>query len=163
MEERAEKLKEDKQITYYFSCDLDLRIQKNQDFAKLWLKKGEIHDKDREEFEVKFDRDDFEKLEELLKLLGYEVTVKWYRKRSRFDWNGFEVCIDYTPGYGRIIEIEKMCKKGKEGEVYEELQEALEELGVKKTSKEKFDEKFRHYRNNWKDILKEKDLGEFEI
>lgn len=162
MEEGAEKVKEDRQITYYFSSDADLRIQKNKGYAKLWLKGGEIHDRDREELEVKFDREDFEKLEKILKVLGYDVEIKWYRKRHKFDWNGFEVCIDHTPGYGRIVEIEKMCEKGEEDETHRELEEALEKLGIEPTPKEKFDEKFRHYRNNWQDILQKKDLSDFK-
>lgn len=162
MERKGEKVKEDGQITYHYDGGVDLRIQKNNDFAKLWLKKGEMHDKAREEFEVKFDRSDFEVLAEMLKVLDYEIESKWYRKRCKFNWNSFEVCIDHTPGYGRIIEIEKICEEGEEKEVYEKLGKALEELGIDKTPKEKFDERFRHYKNNWEKILREKDLSEFQ-
>ncbi|MFP4633997.1 MAG: CYTH domain-containing protein [Candidatus Aenigmatarchaeota archaeon] len=161
MERKGRKIKEDIQVTYYFSGERDLRIQKNMKFAKLWLKGGEIHDKSREELEVKFDRDDFEKLEKLLKMMGHKIEIKWYRKRNQFDWNGFKVCIDHTPGYGRIIEIEKMCEKDEEGEVYERALEALEKLNVEKTPKEKFDEKYEHYKNNWQEILAGKDLSQF--
>ena len=158
MEEKGEKVKEDKQITYYFSGDEDLRIQKNNSFAKLWMKGGDIHDDDREEFEVEFDRDDFQTLKEILEALGYEVEIKWYRKRHKFRWKGFDVCVDYTPGYGRIVEIEKLCEEGDEEGKYGELLDALEELGVEETPDEEFDEAYERYKNNWKDILKERDL-----
>lgn len=163
MEEKGEKLKEDKQITFYFSGEKDLRIQKNTEFAKLWFKGGEIHDDHREEIEVKFDREDFSQLQKLLLMMGYEVDIKWYRKRHKFEWNGFEVCIDHTPGYAHIIEIEKMCEEGEEEEVHEKLVEALRELGVEKTPKDRFDEKYQNYKENWGDILQEKDLSSFSF
>ena len=65
----AKLIKEDYQETFYFDSDKDLRIQKNNLFSKIWFKKGEMHDDWREEVEVKFDRDDFEKLEEVLVLM----------------------------------------------------------------------------------------------
>lgn len=161
LKERAEKVKYDRQITYYFSGDRDLRIQKNMDFAKLWLKTGEIHEREREELEVRFDREDFRTLEKLLELLGYEVEIKWYRERHRFRWNGLEICVDHTPGYGRIIEIEKMCEKGEEEKVHERLCKALREFGVEETPKEIFDERYEDYRDNWSDILEDRDLSSF--
>ncbi|MFP4045558.1 MAG: CYTH domain-containing protein [Candidatus Aenigmatarchaeota archaeon] len=162
LENIAEKVNEDTQITYYFSGEQDLRIQKNNQFAKLWLKGGQIHDKQREELEVRFDREDFGELEKLLKMLGYGVEIKWYRKRHKFEWNGYEVCVDHTPGYGRIVEIEKMCEEDEEGEIYQELLDALEELDVEKTPKEKFDKRYQTYKNNWQEILEEKDLSSFQ-
>jgi uncharacterized protein YjbK len=35
----ARFLKEDNQVTYYFSGPHDLRIQKNEYYAKIWMKK----------------------------------------------------------------------------------------------------------------------------
>jgi len=58
----AEFVKEDYQETYYFDSDADLRIQKNNFFSKIWLKKGKIHDDFREEVEIKFKREDFKNL-----------------------------------------------------------------------------------------------------
>jgi adenylate cyclase class IV len=52
-----------------------LRIQKNSQFAKLWLKTGKIHNDCREELEIRFNRDDFDNLEKLLLKLGYQVIV----------------------------------------------------------------------------------------
>ncbi len=49
----------DNQTTYYFDTKTDLRIQKNDFFSKIWLKKGKIHDDAREEIEIKFRKEDF--------------------------------------------------------------------------------------------------------
>jgi predicted adenylyl cyclase CyaB len=103
----AKPLGEDYQETHYLDREGTLRIQRNNNFSKIWLKKGKLHDEQREEMEVRFDRNDFEKLENLLLSLGYKVCAKWFRKRNSFDWNGVNVMVDYTKGYGYILELEK--------------------------------------------------------
>ena len=52
----AEPHNEDYQETFYFDCNEDLRIQRNNNFSKIWLKKGKIHEDFREEIEIKFER-----------------------------------------------------------------------------------------------------------
>lgn len=156
MEKNAKSSEDDYQITYYFKGPADLRIQRNNKFAKLWLKKGKIHDKHREEMEVKFDREDFKELEKLLKALGYDVEIKWFRQRNRFQWDGMKVTIDYTKGYGHIIELEKIAKKEEEKDkIYEELKEKLKSLGVEISPREKFEERFKHYKKNWRSLVEE--------
>lgn len=96
--EKASLIKEDYQETFYFDCDEDLRIQKNNFFSKIWMKKGKIHDDSREEIEIKFDKNDFEKLETLFLSLGYNIEIKWFRKRFQFKWEDTTVCLDFTRG-----------------------------------------------------------------
>src|SRR5690348_2242100 len=38
----AEARGEDEQVTYYFDASVDLRIQRNSQYAKIWLKKGAL-------------------------------------------------------------------------------------------------------------------------
>ena len=83
----AKLIKEDYQETFYFDCEQDLRIQRNNFFSKIWMKKGEIHDNHREEIEIKFNREDFEKLENLFLSLDFNVQIKWFRKRIEFQWD----------------------------------------------------------------------------
>ncbi len=76
----------DHQETYYLDSESDLRIQKNNSFSKIWLKKGNMHDEAREEIEVKFAREDFPKIEKIFRLLGFAVKIKWLRLRKTFEW-----------------------------------------------------------------------------
>ena len=146
-------INEDYQITYHYFGENDLRIQKNNFFAKIWLKKGKMHDQYREEIEIKIDRNDFEKIEAALISLGFEVSSKWFRKRLNFEWNGVNVMLDFTEGYGYIIEIEKMCLETEKEKVYEQLKLMMKELGIEITPREIFEERFQYYKNNWKKIL----------
>jgi predicted adenylyl cyclase CyaB len=148
----ANLIKEDYQETFYFDCDEDLRIQKNNFFSKIWMKKGKLHDDHREELEIKFDKGEFENLEKLFLGLGYDVEIKWFRKRIEFEWDDISVCLDFTKGYGYIIELEKMSSEEEKESVFETLKQKLESLEIPITPKEEFDKKFEDYKENWKTL-----------
>lgn len=150
----AEFVNEDYQETYYFNSLEDLRIQKNNFFSKIWLKKGKIHDDYREEVEIKFHKDDFEKLEKLFKILGYGIEIKWFRTRHTFKWQEIDIMLDYTKGYGYIIELEKMSDEENKEKALNLLKDKLKSLNIKETSKEEFNTKYEHYKKNWKELTK---------
>jgi predicted adenylyl cyclase CyaB len=148
----AELKKEDYQETSYFDCKEDLRIQKNNFKSKVWLKKGNLHDEHREEIEIEFDKEKFETLEKLFGSLGYNTEIKWFRNRHQFIWQGITVCIDYTKGYGYIIELEKMSNEENKETDLAILKEKLISLNIELTPKEKFKEKFEDYKINWRSL-----------
>ena len=153
----AKFLKDDFQVTVYFSGDKDLRVQKNRFFSKLWLKKGKIHDDVREEIEVEFKREEFGKLLEILNELGLKVEIVWLRKRKEFQWNGIKVYLDDTEGYGKIIEIETYVEKENETEKKrDELISKLRSLGIKISERNEFEKKFEWYKRNWKRLLRKR-------
>jgi predicted adenylyl cyclase CyaB len=143
----------DEQITYYFDSEQDLRIQKNLNYSKVWLKKGKLHDTAREEIEIKLPREDFEKLEQLFSSLGYNVNIKWLRERHTFEWNNVTVMMDYTKGYGHIIEMEKLCKENEKEEALKLLEQKFTELKIPITPKEEFDTAYQNYKKNWKTLI----------
>lgn len=151
--QNAEFVKEDFQETHYFDCEQDLRIQKNNQGSKIWLKKGKIHDDAREEIEIKT-QDDFENLEKLFNALGHNVEIKWLRDRKQFNWNEIKVCLDYTKGYGYIIELEKMTNQENKEEVLKKLKEKLNELEIPLTPRQEFEDKYNHYKENWEELIK---------
>ena len=146
-------VKEDYQETFYFDCDEDLRIQRNNFFSKIWMKRGQIHDDSREEIEIKFDKEEFEKLEKLFLSLGYNIEIKWFRKRFEFKWDDITVCLDFTKGYGYIIELEKMCTENTKEQEFEKLKQKLKSLNVEITPKEEFNKKFLYYKENWRSLV----------
>ena len=145
-------INEDYQETYYFDAEQDLRIQRNNTHAKIWLKKGKLHDEHREELEIKFDRDNFEVLERLFLTLGYSVSIKWFRRRHTFEWQCISVMLDYTKGYGYIIELEKMSSEEGKAEALKLLKEKLQELNIPLTFKEEFEVKYKYYKENWRKL-----------
>lgn len=153
LKKKATFLGKENQITYYFSGSQDLRIQKTENHAKLWLKGGNIHEKYREDIVIKFNRNDFDKLEDLLLRMGFKVEIKWFRTRNDFFWDKIKVSMDYTKGYGYIIELERFAFEKDKKEVYDVLLKKMKELEVKVTPKSVFDKKFNYYKNNWKKLI----------
>jgi predicted adenylyl cyclase CyaB len=151
--QNAQLEKEDDQESFYFDSKEDLRIQRNRFFSKIWIKKGKLHDNHREEIEIKFDRSEFENLEKLFLSLGYNIEIKWFRKRFLFKWEDIIVCLDSTKGYGYIIELEKMCTEGTKEKEFELLKQKLQNLNVDITPKKYFDKKFQYYKKNWKSLI----------
>ena len=114
-----------------------------------------MHDEQREEIEIKFNKEDFEMLEKLFLTLGYNTQIKWFRKRNTFVWQGISVMLDYTTGYGYIIELEKMSGEEEKEKVLQLLKEKLQQLNISLTSKEEFDAKYKHYKENWQRLVTE--------
>jgi adenylate cyclase class IV len=146
-------LSSDNQVTYTMNDRNSIRIQRNDFGAKLWIKLGEHqHDATHEEIEVKFERNDFDEMEKAMAVMGFEPKMKWFRNRQTFDWDGISAMVDYTKGYGHILELEKLCEKGEEKATLETLKERMASLGIAVTPKEEFDRKFADYKENWKKL-----------
>jgi len=151
----ADFVNEDDQETYYFDAEHDLRIQKNNSFSKIVLKSGKVHDYQRKEIEVKFERAEFERLEKIFAVLGYDIAIKWFRKRHNFRWQDVDISIDFTKGYGYILELEKMSDEQHQEQDLRFLREKLKLLQVTETFKEEFDQIYQHYKENWQRLIKE--------
>lgn len=150
----GEFIRELNEETIYFSGDKDLRLRRNKEDAYIIYKKGNLHDKFREEIEIKFETVDFEKMQNLFETLGYKLEIKWLRKRLEFQQDDMKILLDDTMGYGKIIEIEKMVSAGEEDVTYAKLEKKLMKLGVKISTKEEFNYAFEYYKNNWRSLIK---------
>jgi predicted adenylyl cyclase CyaB len=152
--QNAELLSDTSQETHYLNSDKDLRIQKNDDYSKVWLKLGKMHDEQRKEIEIRMKPQDFDSLKELFETIGFGAKIKWFRKRKEFSWKDLSVCLDDTKGYGTIIEIEKLCNSKEEADAAnEEIKQRFSELGIMVSPKEEFMQKFQYYEKNWKDLI----------
>ncbi len=154
-QEQGQFINTDEQETFYFQAKQDLRIQRNSYFTKIVLKQGKIHDEAREELEIKVDRDQFESLEKLFIGLGYPIKIKWFRTRHTFDWQGIKVMLDYTKGYGYIIELEKMTSEAEKDLALLHLKQKMADLSIALTPRAVFDEKFKNYEQNWQQLVAE--------
>jgi len=151
----ASLVREDNQENYYYDSDANLVVQRGNSGSMVRIKKGKIHDNCREEKEIYFSREDFDKINGLLVELGYKNEIKWYRNRKEFDWEGVRVCLDYTKGYGYIIELEEMSDDANKDWVLKKLRSKLIILKVDETSKEEFNKKYEYYISNWRELVED--------
>lgn len=151
--QNSELIKEDVQETHYLDCEQDIRIQKNNFDTKIWMKKGKIHDDAREEIEVRLDKKDFESMQQMFSLIGLDTKIKWIRDRKQFNWDGIKVCLDFTKGYGYIIELEKIGSEENKEKILAELRQKMSELNVVITSKEEFEANYEYYKENWRRLI----------
>lgn len=152
-DQKAKFVKEDNQITHYFTWPHDLRIQKNNFFSKLWMKKWTLHDEDREELEIKFDKEDFTKLQALFLNLWYETEITWIRKRLQFNRDGIEVSLDYTQWYGYIIKLGILSTSKNKHNNLQILHDKFAELAIDITPKEEFVQKYEWYKINRRTLI----------
>ncbi len=153
MESDAEHVEDDEQSTFYLSGENDVRLQKNSSGAKIILKGGKIHDEYREEIEVKFKKEDFDNMVAVVCAAGHEIEIKLFRMRKEFLWRGTKVCIDRTKGYGDIIEIEILCGEDEVSDARKKVGELMKELDVAQTPRYVFEERFNHYKKNWRRLI----------
>jgi len=152
----AEFLEEIGDETLYFSTieGKDLRLRRDDRRSYLILKEGFIHDDSREEIEIAFKAEEFDKMKHLLQSLGFSINCVWFRKRLVYSLGDIKIYLDDTKGYGKIIELEKLTNKQNQEKTHRYLKDKLEFLGIKKiTTKEEFNKKFEYYKKNWKKIL----------
>lgn len=152
-----------KQITSYFNSDKDLRLMvTDDDYCQLWLKKGKIHQDAREEMIVKLDKKYKDTLFKMFEEISLPVKIKWYRIRKSFEWNDINIELDYTYGYGHIIELESVINdESQVAAAKEHLTNILNELNIPLSEKELFNEKFKDYEKNWSTYTKGLDEDSF--
>ncbi|TAK96314.1 class IV adenylate cyclase [Patescibacteria group bacterium] len=78
---------------------------------------------------------DPDKLEEILKYLGYREVMRLRKSRRKCQHGELEICLDEVEGLGKFIEAEKMVEDGDGGEIQNELFNFLVTLGAEKDSR----------------------------
>jgi predicted adenylyl cyclase CyaB len=147
-------LNHDVQETHYLDSKEDLRIQKNSNGSKIWLKKGKLHDDTREEIEIFIEKTNFETLKNLFETIGHETKIIWLRERNNFQVEDITLSLDYTKGYGYIIEAEILCPEEDKEKALIKLKEKFKELKIEITPKEEFNKKYEDYIKNWRELIK---------
>lgn len=156
------EIKEERQVTSYFKGETDFRLMNTPNYLKLWLKKGQLHDDAREEMNVLIDKKYEMDLLKMLQVLGYLVEIKWFRKRLELKHQIFNVTIDYSVGYGYIVEFELMVNDDSLIEdAKKQLQTVFKEFSIAESSKDEFNVKYNDYKINWNDYTKDIDEEAF--
>lgn len=112
-----------------------------------------MHDKNRKEIEIPFDKKYAPSAEAFLLALGFPAVIRWFRKREKWLWRGVTVTLNDTKGYGRLLELEKMSLKKEQEKNYKELLARLHMLKIQPMKREAMDARFRYYQRHWKRLI----------
>ena len=153
----------EKQISYFFNSKEDFRFMKTKMYSEICLKEGKMHDDIKSEKIVKIDSKYNNNMEYVLNDLGYIPQVKWFRTRSKANLDfGIDLCLDYTVGYGYIIEVSKNIEDNSKSDLTKiELGNYLESLDIDITSKDEFNKKYNDYVLNWEKFTQKVDENNF--
>jgi predicted adenylyl cyclase CyaB len=128
-----------------------LRIREQTGKFILTLKQPLTNQLDNIEKELEFS--DPQVMNEIILLLGFEVSSSVEKTRRTSKYKDFEICVDEVVDLGTYIEVEKF---GEDAEVIQkELFEFLETLGIQKE-----DQEFMGYDILLKNLNKEKEVRE---
>lgn len=147
-------LSKEKQITYYLDYDVDTRVQISEKKSRIWQKLGVIHDESRKEIEIPLHKEDGLKMLEIFQNLGSNIKIAWFRERQSFTKGSLNIELDNTIGYGKILEVEILCKESEVENSKKIIQNFFKELGVEISNKKLFDESFKKYLENWTNLTK---------
>ena len=64
------------------------------------------------------------------------------------------VTLDYTRGYGYIIEFEKLSTEENKDKDLAVIKEKIKKLNIPLTPKEEFDKAYNNYKENWEELTK---------
>lgn len=153
----------EKQISYFFNSNEDLRFMKTKRYSEICIKEGNMHDDIKKEKNVKIDSKYNENMSYILNNLGYIPQVKWFRTRSNASLEfGIDLFLDYTVGYGYIIEVSKNIEDSSKADITKiELGNFLESLDIDITSKDEFNKKYDEYILNWEKFTERVDENNF--
>jgi len=148
----------ERQITTYYNAkdkdseDIDLRLMRTVDYAKVWMKRGEMHDYYRDEFdEFRVEPKYALNAMEIFNCL-YNVKVKWFRERIEIENQPYIICIDRSINYYAIFEVEISDKRIGKEEGEKLLVEYLQKFGFEETPLEIQNERYNNYVFNWKKL-----------
>jgi len=149
----ATLLGEDWEETRYYEGPHDLRIQKTGSRARLLLRQPKAIGSAQERIEIPVAGHQFDDLANFLDALGYKVGIVWHRHRMTFAWGGMSASLDYTKGYGHVLEIKKSVLQEERERVNRELHELLDLLNLRATPKPVLHDRFTWYRMRWRELL----------
>ncbi len=160
----AKLKKQESQDNWYYKApgDLDLRLRRTDNEAYLILKKGWMHNENREETEVPINKNDFEATDSILRNLGYEYDTKWARTRYEYHLNGYTVVLDNNVGYGWVAEIERRVREGTEKHAQNDILQLAKKIGIEPTPKEHFDKMYAHYKQHWRHYMETGEVFDVE-
>lgn len=141
----------EKQIIYSYNLKENFRFIQTKRYCQLCVKSNDLEQDVNSEKNVIIENKYASNMHEILNVLNYIPTVKWYRTRSKASLDfGIELYLDYIVGYGYMIKLLKTIEDEEKVDTTKiELGNLLESLDINITTKEEINKKYEEYILNW--------------
>lgn len=115
--------------------------------------KDAVHGTKRKEFEMEV-MSDIDILDKALLSMGLTLESKWSRGRETFanPAVGIKIMLDKNDGYGDIVEVEKILKKGENTEeALAQIHQVAASFKFEELPRARLEKMYAYYLANWKD------------
>jgi predicted adenylyl cyclase CyaB len=107
------------------------------------------HSSRRMEFEDPIELD-IEQLDDLVLAAGFELEAKWSAARKMYLFKDMTVDVMFSPGYGYVVEFEKVISDESQIEqTRQNLLALMRDFGVEELNAERLNRMFAYYNQNW--------------
>ena len=108
-----------------------------------------VHSHQRMEFEAPLDMT-IDELDKRITDSGWELEAKWQADRQLYESMGLTLDMFFTPGYGYMIEFERVVADDTDRETaHKQVVDVMEQLDVKELPNDRLERMFAYYNNHW--------------
>jgi len=110
-----------------------------------------VHSHRRMEFEEEVGMT-IESLDKLILTAGYRYEAKWSAQRNLYSWNDLTIDMFFTPGYGFMVEFEKVITDSDAIEPTRQyIFDIMSELGIQEIEADRLERMFAYYNAHWQE------------
>lgn len=108
-----------------------------------------VHSHQRMEFEAPL-AITIEQLDEMILSTGWRLEAKWQAERTIYTALGLTLDVFFTPGYGYMIEFEKVITDDTDRETaHQQVVDVMHQLGVSELPNDRLERMFAYYNEHW--------------
>lgn len=156
-DDNSNKKETERQIIYFYHTEKDFRIIRTKNYIKMDLKPDNINDKEQTVYVAnKYDQS----LIDMFYNLGISVDFKRYRIRHKYLYKNYYITLDENIKFGNVLRITININEDSQT-IDKMIQDLYDELNIKKSSMDMFNELYSKYRTNWVDLTKNINEEEF--
>ncbi len=136
------------------ATSITVRSRQKNDIVLLMVKgsldaTSAVHSHQRMEFEALL-QSSIEELDEQILKAGWQLEAKWQAERKMYAALGLTLDVFFTPGYGYMVEFEKVVMDDTDRETaYQQVIDVMNKLDVESVPSDRLERMFAYYNEHW--------------
>lgn len=136
------------------ATSITVRSRQKNDTVLLMVKgsldgNSAVHSHQRMEFEAPL-AISLDELDKRILRAGWELEAKWQAERKMYEALGLTLDVFFTPGYGYMIEFEKVVMDDTDRETaHQQVLDVMKKLGVGEVPADRLERMYEYYNEHW--------------